>query len=194
MLARRVSRSGRINAVLLASHRAPPETEGIPLWNAPDAALWRARLWPELQVQVHVDYHGHRSAWRAFGMPEPGADFLDHVANRLRHSAYPIHLLTPALRESGHFSRPLQKLQCHCQAGPLPLVFGVAINPLHHRAICWQIPLLFFLSVILTHVLVTSPNVSRISKRILSKPSSYCVYKQKNSNLPPSIRETFAIP
>ena len=119
VMARRISRNGRTNAVLLASHPAPPETGGVPLWNAPDAAICRARLHPERQVWVHVDYHGYRSAWRAFGMPDPGADFLDHIANRrairLRRSAHPYLRLCPVshrVNTSGGGTRGGEGMEC----------------------------------------------------------------------------------
>lgn len=100
--ARRVSRDGRVNAVLIKAHPRPSETCGVGLWESPLAPVFRDCLRPPYQVWVHVDYHSYRAAWRIFGMPDPGADFLDHICNRrairLRRYAHPYLRLCPVSR------------------------------------------------------------------------------------------------
>ena len=99
MVASRISRKGEFTAVLIKSHPSVDETPGVPLWEHPQARDFRERLRPELQVWVHVDLHAYRSAWRKFGMPDPGAHFLDHISNRrairLRRYAHPYLRLCP---------------------------------------------------------------------------------------------------
>lgn len=119
VVARRISRQGRINAVLIESHPAPSLTPGVGLWEHPRAEEWRARLHPVRQVWVHVDYHGYRGAWRALGMPDPGAEFLDHIANRrairMRRYAHPYLRLCPVSHQvntSGGSAHGGEGLEC----------------------------------------------------------------------------------
>lgn len=102
VLERRTSRAGRMNALLIQPHHVPSRTAGVLLWHEPNARECFARLHPERQVWVHVDHNGYRDSWRKFKMPDPGANFLDHVLNRrairLLKSAHPYLRLCPVSR------------------------------------------------------------------------------------------------
>lgn len=76
-------RSGRLDAVKVRTAFRPDESDRAPLWGHPDAARFRAALFPPFQLWVHVDYASYRSAWHQLHMPAPGTgQVLDHVANR----------------------------------------------------------------------------------------------------------------
>ena len=76
-------RSRPVNAVKVQTDHVPASLTDASLWREPLAMEHHARLFPEHQVWVHVDYNGYRSAWNRLGMPDlPGGFVLDHVANR----------------------------------------------------------------------------------------------------------------
>ena len=97
----KTSRTGRIDALLVHPHQHPiTRTVGVKLWSQPDADLIQARLHPNAQVWVHVDYTAYRRAYQFFGMPPlPNGYFLDHVQNReavrLRGHSHPYLRLCP---------------------------------------------------------------------------------------------------
>ena len=87
--------------VVRANPRKVSESPRVPLWQDPRAEEFRKRLFPELQVWVHVDFAGYREAYKHF-MNMPGLSrsiFLDHIQNRkamrLRDSSHPYLRLCP---------------------------------------------------------------------------------------------------
>ena len=53
----RKSRKGEITAMLVRPHvRGRPANATAPLWREPNADVYAQRLFPELQVWVHVNY------------------------------------------------------------------------------------------------------------------------------------------
>lgn len=92
-------RNDVVQALLVEPHYQFQPTPGVPLWSLVNAHELTSRLHPKYQVWVHLDYSGYRQAWSQFGMPPPGKDFLDHVANRkamrLRGSTHPYLRLCP---------------------------------------------------------------------------------------------------
>ena len=95
------SRRGRINAMLITPHMiGDPETPQALLWQHPDKQDYIERLYPSLQVWVHVDYRTYRKAYMDFGMPVPPKGYvLDHIQNRvtirLREYSHPYLRLCP---------------------------------------------------------------------------------------------------
>jgi hypothetical protein len=83
LIAQLRGRDGRANALKVRTRRIPVNSDDASLWRQPEAPAYRAALYPEYQLWVHVDYWGYRGAWVRLGMPElaPGI-VLDHVANR----------------------------------------------------------------------------------------------------------------
>jgi hypothetical protein len=74
---------GQAGAVLVEPHpRSAGPTPGVALWTGPDAKSNDARLHPDRQVWVHVDYDGYRDAYQRLGLPIPPGCVLDHVQNR----------------------------------------------------------------------------------------------------------------
>jgi len=97
--------TGRVNALVVMpqQHGMPAQTQA-PLWNSALAQKAGDRLYPALQVWVHVDFGGYRQAYNSLGMPAiPARYFLDHVQNRkamgLRHNSHPYLRLCPVHRQ-----------------------------------------------------------------------------------------------
>jgi hypothetical protein len=109
-----IGRGGQTTAILVAPFlRGNAEDSRVKLWSHPNAAMFRERLFPKLQVWVHVDFEGYRSAYKEFGLPEiPKNYFLDHIQNReavrLREYSHPFLRLCPVFRNvntsGGHSS------------------------------------------------------------------------------------------
>ena len=106
--------TGRVNALAVTpqQHGVPLQTQA-PLWNSALAQTAGTRLYPALQVWVHVDFSGYRQAYSRLGMPAvPASYFLDHVQNRkamgLRRNSHPFLRLCPVHRQvntnAGHAS------------------------------------------------------------------------------------------
>jgi hypothetical protein len=99
------SRSGVIQALLVKPYVAgEPAHPQAPLWRHIKRDEFILRLFPVLQVWVHVDYRKYRSAYIHFGMPPiPDGYVLDHIQNReaIRLSWYsqPYLRLCPVSRE-----------------------------------------------------------------------------------------------
>jgi len=75
---------GQVGAALVEPHpRSAGPTPGVGLWQGSDGKVREARLHPDRQVWVHVDYGDYRLAYQRLGMPPIPPDYvLDHVQNR----------------------------------------------------------------------------------------------------------------
>ena len=78
------ARNGRINALLVCPYAAGRPTQPeAPLWRRGDSSEIAERLFPAMQVWVHIDYRRYRPAYIRFGMPPiPQGYVLDHIQNR----------------------------------------------------------------------------------------------------------------
>ena len=81
---KQIGKSKTVEAVLVQSaEQRIVNNPRVKLWKEPKASEYQARLFPTLQVWVHVDYGDYRQAYCDFGMPAIPADYvLDHVQNR----------------------------------------------------------------------------------------------------------------
>ncbi|MDF7826414.1 hypothetical protein P4B35_20460 [Pontiellaceae bacterium B12227] len=97
-------RDGQTKALLIEPHRiGEPEKPEALLWEHADRESYIDRLYPALQVWVHVNYRRYRKAYLDFGMPIPSAGpILDHIQNReairLRNLSHPYIRLCPVSR------------------------------------------------------------------------------------------------
>lgn len=96
-------RVGHSEGAVLVDTSARPVKDGATIWTHPREADYELRLFPLLQVWVHVDYNRYRAAYAKLGMPSiPEGEFLDHVQNRrairLRDYSHPYVRLCPVSR------------------------------------------------------------------------------------------------
>jgi hypothetical protein len=100
IVASKVSRQGRLNAVKVQTRMPAPTFCDAPLWQEPEAPVYRDLLFPPFQLWVHVDYRAYRQAWLRLGFPPLHPDLvLDHLANRkatrIRGYLHPFIRLAP---------------------------------------------------------------------------------------------------
>lgn len=99
------ARNGWPSALCVIPHHYPVQTEpNVGLWAQASAPVYQARLHPQKQVWVHVDYSAYKGAYARFGMPPvPAGYFLDHIQNReairLRGYSHPYLRLCPVSRQ-----------------------------------------------------------------------------------------------
>lgn len=102
IMATRHSHTGLAQAVTVARPTPLHFEPDVPLWASPLAEEALARLYPEAQVWVDVDFDGYRRAYLGFGLSIPAGYFLDHVQNRramrLRDRSHPWLRLCPVDR------------------------------------------------------------------------------------------------
>ena len=97
-------RDGSIKALLVTPFAKPDiDQPQIQLWKKEQASEYFARLHPDRQVWVHVDYRAYRKAYLEFGMPDISDGYvLDHIQNReavrLKGYSHPYIRLCPVSR------------------------------------------------------------------------------------------------
>ncbi len=105
-------RDSQTKALLISPYMAgEPVSPLAKLWQHADRNDFVKRLYPALQVWVHVDYSSYRKAYFRFGMPALQDGYvLDHTQNRkavrLNNYSHPYLRLCPVSRSvnasSGH--------------------------------------------------------------------------------------------
>lgn len=88
-----------VGAVLIDTPERP-DKDGAKIWDDPRNDAFMCRLFPLLQVWVHVDYARYRAAYIRLGMPPiPPGHVLDHIQNqraiRLSDNSHPYLRLCP---------------------------------------------------------------------------------------------------
>lgn len=97
-------RDGQVKALLIKPYMiGEPEDPEALLWQHVNRKYFIERLYPSLQVWVHVDYRSYRKAYFDFGMLAPLSGYvLDHIQNReavrLRDYSHPYIRLCPVSR------------------------------------------------------------------------------------------------